>query len=520
MQDTSSKLDTAVLSRILDDIYGSRYQFLHDNGLQRLSDANDYYTYYDLGDGEWGTGQYWSMPNSLGYEATVMPVNLARWFVKKRSAWMFEVAPDIEVHAKVVDSVEEMEKLDYEPSKRQTTLDAQASSREQMLYKVWQDNRFDEKLLTAAVDYFVGGTVALKIRHLPSGIRLNFAPTQEVYPIFNDDDPDKLESCSFVSYKDSPNVIWKQTWELYNGKCYLTEGLYRADNLDTVQVVHNRADTRLDFIPVILFPNEALSGEPFGVSYLKDLIPLFDQYNRSMSDAADGLRFNLFAVTVLLNAAPDAEQMLKIAPNELWNLGGEGVDAKKLESSFNYSAALADFLTRLENLTHLIGEVPDITPDRIKGFGLVSGVALKLLYSDLVSATQRAWRIWKSRLAEMNEDILKMLEIYNPYDFNTSDIKGDYSNRIIPHLPLPENEAEKIALEVNKLSNSLQSVKGAMQETGEKFPERKIAEIISERQKFLGDTGMSAKLSQEQQKLFNPDISTESQGGALNAKNG
>jgi hypothetical protein len=244
-----------------------------------------------------------------------------------------------------------------------------------------------------------------------------------------------------------------------------------------------------------------------------------------MSDAADGLRFNLFAVTVLLNAAPDAEQQLKIAPNELWNLGGEGVDAKKLESSFNYSAALSDFLTRLENLTHMIGEVPDITPDRIKGFGLVSGVALKLLYSDLVSATQRAWRTWKSRLVEANEDILKMLEVYSPtegfpYTFKTSDIKGNYENRIIPHLPLPENEAEKIALEVNKLSNTLQSVKGAMQETGEKFPERKIAEILAERQKFMGNPAMTAKLDQEQQRLFQPEISPESQGGALNGKTG
>jgi hypothetical protein len=118
----------------------------------------------------------------------------------------------------------------------------------------------------------------------------------------------------------------------------------------------------------------------------------------------------------------------------------------------------------------------------------------------------------------MNEGILKMLETYGPlegfpYDFKTSDIK-DYSNRIIPHLPLPENEAEKVALEVNKLSNSLQSVKGAMQEAGEKFPERKIAEIISERQKFMGQGAMTSKLNQEQ--LFNDQ--QEPQGGNLNRK--
>jgi hypothetical protein len=156
-----------------------------------------------------------------------------------------------------------------------------------------------------------------------------------------------------------------------------------------------------------------------------------------------------------------------------------------------------------------MADVPDITPDRIKGFGLVSGVALKLLYSDLVSATQNAWRIWKSRLQVVNEQTLKMLEAYKntagfPYSgLKLSDIAGTYTNRIIPHLPLPENEAEKIQMEVNKLSNSLQSVKGAMQELGEKYPERKIAEILAEREKFLDEGGgFGSQLDMNEKKIL------------------
>jgi hypothetical protein len=88
-----------------------------------------------------------------------------------------------------------------------------------------------------------------------------------------------------------------------------------------------------------------------------------------------------------------------------------------------------------------------------------------------------------------------MLEVYQgtegfPYpDMNISDIGGIYDSRIIPHLPLPENEAEEIAKEVNKIANSLQSVKGALTELGEKNPERKIAEIIKERLDFLEQGG-------------------------------
>ncbi len=103
-----------------------------------------------------------------------------------------------------------------------------------------------------------------------------------------------------------------------------------------------------------------------------------------------------------------------------------------------------------------------------------------------------------------NEYILRMLETYKgtegfPYDFKISDIKQTYNTRIIPHLPLPENEAEEINMEVNKLTNSLQSVRGALINLGEKFPERKMAEIISERIEFIAEgDGMGKKLSEEE----------------------
>jgi hypothetical protein len=354
----------------------------------------------------------------------------------------------------------------------------------------------EEKLLEAGKDYYVGGTVALKMRYLPNkGIRLNFCPAQEIFPVPNDTDPDSFDAVHFCSFFDNDKTIWKQSWEMIDGKCYLSEGHYNL-NMVLQKSVYNREDTKLDFIPVLIFPRDCLSGDLYGTSYLKDLIPLFDQYNRSMSDAADSLRFNLFAINVLLNAAPDAEKELRISPGEVWNIGGDGVDVKKLESSFQYSAALADFLTRLENLMHLLADVPDITPDRIKGFGLVSGVALKLLYSDLVSATQQDWRVWKSRLVKSNEYALRMINAFGLASVS------DYNTRIIPHLPLPENEAEKVSVEAQKLATSLQSVHGAMQELGVKNPEVLIAQIITERERFLGGGGIGKQISPQEGELI------------------
>lgn len=480
---TEKKIDYSMTERLTASVYGQRYQFLSDSALERISEINDFYRYYNLEEGV--GGQYWDMPHSLGYKPTIMPVNLARWFVKKRTGWMFEKAPDVECPSKQIDSSDEMETTGYAPSENQKASNLQASLREQLLYGNWTKNRLEEKLLEGGRDYFIGGTVALKIRYLPNrGIFLDFAPAQEIFPIPNDDVPSELDAITFCSFFNNDKTIWKQTWRMSGGVCLLDEGLYDL-NLEPQSIKYLGEDTQLDFIPVLIFPREKLTGDIFGTSYLKDLIPLFDQYSRSLSDASDSLRFNLFATTVLLNAAPEAEKNLKVSPGEIWNIGGDSVDVKKLESSFNYSKALDDFLRRLENMMHLLADVPDVTADNIKGFGLVSGVALKLLYSDLVSATQQDWRVWKSRMVQTNEMILKMSETFEGSDF----IQEDYTNRIIPHLPLPENEAEKVSIEAQKLATSAQSVKGMLQNLGEKNPEVKIAEIITERERFLGGGG-------------------------------
>ncbi len=527
VENESEYLNESTAARLLDTIYDDNDVFLYKEALTRITKSNEYYEYIGLGDAGMGTGQYWRNRKSLGYVPTVLVINLANWFVRKRASWMFEVAPDIEIIGTSIDPPEEMSKVGYKPSRKQLKQDSRAADREDILYKIWGENRFEEKLIAGAVDYFVGGTCALKLRYLPgNGIKMEFAPAHEVFPIPNKDEPTKLDGVVFASHYRNFDHVWRQEWKMgESGTCWVHEAIYDATTFKEIEERIPMTDTKLPFIPVVLFPNDALSNNLFGESYLRDLIPLFDQYNITMSDATDSLRFSMFAVTVMLNAPPDAEKTVKVSPQEIWNLGGDGVDVKKLESSFNYSGALGDFLTRLENVMHMLGEVPDITPDRIRGFGLVSGVALKLLYSDLVSATQRSWRVWKSRLALANEYILQMLETYQgdkdfPYrDLPIKSIGGNYSNRIIPHLPLPENEAEIVSLEIQKMSSSLQSVKGAMARLGEKYPDRKIAEIITERDEFnaVGGIGVRNATSTPDSLVEKPP-SYESQGGVLNEK--
>lgn len=489
-----------MMDGILRGIYPPNdYKFLNDEALVRFKNVNAYYDYYDL------DGQYWSYPGKLDYRPTVMPVNMARYFVDKRASWMFEIAPDVECPPEQYDDPEQMEDTSYEPSRKQKTLNKRASTREQFLYSVYDSNSMSEKLLEAAKDYFIGGTVGLRVHHdQKQGIRLLFIPAQEIFPFADPNDPDKLEKVHLLSFYDNDKTIWKQTWSLEGDRCYMEEGLYDT-RLNLRQEIYPKSDMLLDFIPIVLVPHRRLTGQVFGTSLLKDIIPICDQYNRSISDASDALRFNLFAIKVLMNAAPDSEKNLKVAPGAVWNIQGDDVDAKQLEAHFNYAEAQNDYLKRLDNIMHLLAEVPRVTPDQLKGFGLVSGVALKLLYSDLVSSTQQAWRAWKPRLSRVNEYILRMAESYSGYewfvgDIKSSDIDGNYTTRIIPHLPLPENEMEQIEMQTKKLAASLQSVEGAMQELGVHNPPALIAKILAERERFLNEGNQFGKLLDKEEK--------------------
>lgn len=479
--------------RILELVYGNQYQFLSEDSLIRIQEANQFYGFYNL------DGQYWE-PSVHDYDPTILPVNLCKYFVKKRTSWMTSVAPDLECPVPNIDDPDAMKELDYQASEAQNKAARDAVGREEILRKIWDENRLVEKLLGGCNDFFIGGTVGLRIRYIPErGIRYSFHPTQEIFPVPDEEEPEKPKTIHLCSFLDNERTIWKQTWEMKDGMCYLSEGKYDLRNLSLKEKRYDGEPTGLDFLPFVIIPHCAFSEDMFGTSYVRDLIPIWEQYSRSMSDAADALRFNMFAVNVFLNAGPSAKK-LRIAPNAVIGLEGDDVDAKKLESGFNYSNALNDFLTRLDNLMHLLGNIPDVTPERVKGFGLVSGVALKLLYAELVDATQESWRVWKSRLQDVNEYTLKMLDVYGntegfPYDFDLSVIDDSFENRIIPHLPLPENEAEKISMEVNRMANSLQSVEGALTELGEKNPKQKIAEIVAERMMFL-DQGLGGYRSE------------------------
>lgn len=414
------------------------------------------------------------------------------------AAWQFEKEPSVTVPPRVIDEPS----LGYEPSAEQQAENQRARAKERLLTEIWDENRMHEKLLKAAKDRAISRTGVYARLHYDvrrGGLRLYFHPSTEVIAIHNEWDVDELESVHFIAYLDDEQTkLWKLSYYLVwhgdddNGyyDCEIEEAVY-DEGLNVIDDRVTRQSMGLDFIPVVHIPTESLSGQVGGYSELEKIIEHVDEIDRKLSDYSDALRFEMFAITLLINVDEDPKNPLKISPSAKWNLGdngGEGnnPDAKRLESGFKFRESIESYLDRLYEALHEISEVPIVNTAEMKTGG-INDMALKLLFSSIISKTQRAWVTWQSRLQTLNEYALRYLKarqehVRFKYDKELVKLIDDnYSNEIIFGLPLPQDQAALITQLGDEIANNIESIKGAIIRSGKENAEAKLMEIIEER---------------------------------------
>lgn len=510
MNTSNSKRDLTVFPRLAyqDPAKALQFQYLGTEGLQLVNKLIDWYRQYD---GKHWLDQYGNelkpedlkALNNLDYLPTMITANLTAWFIDRLAAFMFERPIGLACPVEQVDDAEAMAKPGYVPSDKQKAAAAKASARERLIYRVMKQNLMPEKLLKAATDHFIGGGVCAKLHYDENrGLRVIWRPRLEYWPIFDADDVDLLEKIPFVAFVDD-QTIWKQVYWMENGSCWMEEAYYDTQLKLKEQLVAP-TDLGLPFIPCEIFTRGGLTGETEGRSLVDVLAGLNDEVEKKISDNSDSLRFGMFAIKAILNATlPTKEEIaagtaepMQIAPNALWAIQGDGdaqADAKTIEHKFEYWQALKEHLEQIMALMHRLADVPNISPEQVKGLGQLSGFAIKLLYGAIISSTNRSMITWRPRLQRLFGKALYML---NKYDtrahYDTALTNAAVLNEIIPgdldelvevktSMPIPENEAELVAVETKKVAVMLESLKGAMDALGIENPEAKLAEILAEK---------------------------------------
>jgi hypothetical protein len=485
---------------------------------QRIQDELRLYRRYE------GSLNVWTnqKPNQLDYTPTTLAMNYPRKLVDTIAAWQFEKEPKVSVPPDVLDDPALMVKPGYAPSNGQEAENSRAKAKERLLQWVWDDNRMHEKLLAAAKDRAISRTGVYARLHYDKRrgqLRILWHPSYEVIPVYNEWDTDQLDAVHFSAWLDEEGTrLWKLSYYLvWNGDeetgfydCEIEEAVYDAE----LTVVESRVDRQsmgLDFIPVVHIPTEKLSGDLHGFSELEKMLETADEIDRKLSDYSDALRFEMFAITLLTNVEEDPKNPLKISPSAKWNLGDGGEDgtpdAKKLESGFKFKEAIEGYLDRMYEALHELSEVPVVNTSDMKTGG-INDMALKLLFSSIISKTQRSWIIWQSRLQTLNEYILRYMKARQDHSRFKYDkemlgqVDEFYYSEIIFGLPLPQDQHALVTQLSEEIATQIESIKGAITRSGKENAEAKLMEIIAERnlmrqtQDPYGETPTNQKDSQ------------------------
>ena len=210
-----------------------------------------------------------------------------------------------------------------------------------------------------------------------STIKLSFHPSLEF--VFDVDPQNANEVTKIIFFYQvtsdetdrSKQRIWRQKFELINGKCILNEALYDGYGA-VVEIYHEDADMGLNFIPAYVIINGGLTGDVSGESDAEELRENQDAYNRLKSDDVDAMKFNMFPMRVFTDASQDSMEGLTIAPNASIDIStdpaseGGRASAAILESGFKYGEQLEKTLNRIRADMHDLIGVPDVTPEELK----------------------------------------------------------------------------------------------------------------------------------------------------------
>lgn len=253
----------------------------------------------------------------------------------------------------------------------------------------------------------------------------------------------------------------------------------------------------LGMIPIVHIRNISVSGSPWGLSDIVDIIPLNREFNEKATEVSDIINYCAAPVTIITGAkATNLER--GGGGKKVW--GGLPKDANvfNLENGVDLAGPLA-YLDLIKRSMHELTGVPETALGQMQPASNTSGVALAIMYQPIMSRYALKQTNYSIGLRMINELILRTLFLYEPetlaYNPDTDGIRTsddqpptlDPADPAVYDItcdwppPLPVDALVKLNEIQVKLSLGLESKRGALRDLGEVYPEVKMQEIYDER---------------------------------------
>ena len=412
-----------------------------------LQEMNDILRLYDIYEGR---ENFIDKSEEKDYTQTEKRTNLIKKLIKEESRFLFGKTPELYIQPK-------------------NDTDADKDKAEEInlyLNKILKDNLFSEKLVKGARDCFIGKRAAIKLyaNQDTKEIRIMFLPSLEFIYESDEENPNELKKIIFF-YQTNKEVekdkqrIWKQKYEMIDGRCILNEGIYNGNGI-LIEPINVDVDLQLSGIPCYVVINDGLSGDPFGESDVKELLDNQIQYNRLSSEDVDTLRKGMDRIIYGIDIDPEASEKFKLKPGAFWDVPtdptAEGKQATlgTIPTDFGYGDKIENSLKRIKSDMYEMLNIPMLSNDELKGM-MTSGKTMKALYWQLITRCEEKMMAWRPALEWLIRAILEITEVYQIEKLP----QLDYTVTVENNYPLQEDEDEEKTLDLQQVNAQAMSRK-------------------------------------------------------------
>lgn len=412
-----------------------------------LQEMNDILRLYDIYEGR---ENFIDKTEGKDYTQTEKRTNLIKKLIKEESRFLFGKTPELYIQPK-------------------NDTDADKDKAEEInlyLNKILKDNLFSEKLVKGARDCFIGKRAAIKLyaNQDTKEIRIMFLPSLEFIYESDEENPNELKKIIFF-YQTNKEVekdkqrIWKQKYEMIDGRCILNEGIYNGNGI-LIEPINVDVDLQLSGIPCYVVINDGLSGDPFGESDVKELLDNQIQYNRLSSEDVDTLRKGMDRIIYGVDIDPEASENFKLKPGAYWDVPtdptAEGKQATlgTIPTDFGYGDKIENSLKRIKSDMYEMLNIPMLSNDELKGM-MTSGKTMKALYWQLITRCEEKMMAWRPALEWLIRAILEITEVYQIEKLP----QLDYTVTVENNYPLQEDEDEEKTLDLQQVNAQAMSRK-------------------------------------------------------------
>lgn len=434
-------------SVIADDLSKSKKSDYYEE----LEQIIDYYDAYEQGQ------EFLTEGSNADYVPSNVRFKKAASIINKEARFLFANPPTFNIN--INDTSEE--------AKGQNTI------MQEYLDTVIEKNGFNNELLKAAKDCFIGKRVALVLNfNEESGITITFLNAFEFIYEFSGNNKTLTKITTFYNMNDATSKNdqrwFKKTYSLENHIVYVEEKIYDGLGKE-LEVVIKKKKTRFTYIPAVVILNDGLTGEHKGKSEIGYLLGSEGVYSKLANADIDAERKGMNPVRYTIDASRGSTKDLSAAPGAYWDLqsdetkeGSQQATAGVLETSMGYYSALKTTLDRIENNMYDAVDVPNINSEKLQGV-ITSGKTLKALYWGLTVRCDEKMLAWGEALRLMATAIIDGGRLYPKCitNYTTESVLPDIKCKILVenNYPLPEDETEEKNMDLAEINTQTMSRK-------------------------------------------------------------